>query len=719
LDDAYYAHTACDPTGQLLPESEWQTLEDHLRETARLAASFASAFGTEPWGRAAGLLHDIGKATPEFQQRLHGLMQHVDHKSAGAKAALELYGEKVGKLLAYCVRGHHGGLPDFTDLKNDLSEKASNGSSHIEPELPELGALQLRKPALAAQEERGAYLQLLIRMIFSCLVDADYLDTERVMSPEQSRIRIHAASVQALWASYQKKLDELLGYEITNPVYAARREVLHACLRAGRESSGFFTLTVPTGGGKTLSSLAFAMEQLRRGKRRVIYAVPFTTVTEQTADVFRGIFGNELVLEHQSNMDLSGKTDDEIDSIRLFSQNWDAPLVVTTTAQLFDSLFSNKPSRCRKLHRLAGSVLIIDEAQTLPDRLLRPILAVLKSLVADFEATAVFCTATQPGLKETWMQSLAPREIVPQPERLFEVLRRVKISHLGALSNDALTEHVLARPQALVIVNTRAHACALYQRWKPLRDEGSLFHLSALMCPQHRTEILAAIKGRLAIDLPCLVVSTSLIEAGVDIDLPCVYRAEAGLESIAQSAGRCNREGRLPAGDFRIFAPEDARTPRYLQENTDFGRKVLSRFPGDPFCPQAIAAYFDMRYHDEARLDALKLLPEWGQALRRMDFRFEATGKAFQFIDSDAETVLIPYDGRARALLQAPLQNMRQLQRYAVSVYQAEHINNLKRVVDARGEPVHGVWVLDPYNKTSYSPETGLQLPKENEFLGT
>jgi len=691
-----------------LPESEWQTLEDHLCETAKLAASFASAFGTEPLGQVIGLLHDIGKAAPEFQQRLHGLAQHVDHKSAGAKAALNLYGEKIGKLLAYCVQGHHGGLPDFTDLKSDLSDKTLDASNPFLLGLPELGVLCLHKPALAAQEERGAYLQLLIRMIFSCLVDADYLDTERVMSPECSRMRAHVANVQALWEPYQKKLDELLGYEITNPVYAARRDVLHACLRAGRESSGFFTLTVPTGGGKTLSSLAFAMEQLRQGKRRVIYAVPFTTVTEQTADVFRKIFGDHIVLEHQSNIDLSGKSDDDADRVRLFSQNWNAPLIVTTTSQLFDSLFSNKPSRCRKLHNLAGSVLIIDEAQTLPDRLLRPVLAVLKSLVADFGVTVVFCTATQPYLKENWMQSLNPREIVPQPERLFDALRRVKISHLGALSDDALTEHVLARPQALVIVNTRAHAQTLYAHWKPRRDAGSIFHLSALMCPQHRTEILKKIRDRLDAHLSCLVVSTSLIEAGVDIDLPCVYRAEAGLESIAQSAGRCNREGRLPAGDFHIFAPEDVRTPRYLQQNTDFGRKVLARFPDDPCCPQAVAAYFDMRYHNEARLDELKLLPEWSQALRYMDFRFETIGKAFQFIDSDAETVFIPYDAHALELLQAPLQNMRQLQRYAVSIYQAERMNNLKHVVDARGEPVHGAWVLDPCNDTTYSQETGL-----------
>jgi len=708
MNDTYYAHTVCDCAGRLLPESEWQTLEEHLRETAGLAASFASAFGAEPLGLAAGLLHDIGKATPEFQRRLHGLAQHVDHKSTGAKAALARYDEKLGKLLAYCVLGHHGGLPDFTELKSDLAAQALDSGNPFLSGLPEPDALRPRKPALAAQEERGAYLQLLIRMIFSCLVDADFLDTERVMLPEHHRTRVRTAETQAMWGPWQKKLDELLGYEIASPVYAARREVLNACLRAGRESSGFFTLTVPTGGGKTLSSLAFAMEQLRRGKRRVIYAVPFTTITEQTADVFRRIFGNELVLENHSNIDLSGKSDDEADRTRLFSQNWDAPLIVTTTSQLFDSLFSDKPSRCRKLHRLAGSVLIIDEAQTLPDRLLRPILAVLKSLVADFGATVVFCTATQPGLKENWMQALAPQEIVPQPECLFDALRRVKTAHLGTLSDDALTEHVLAREQALVIVNTRAHARALYQRWKPLRDAGSLFHLSALMCPQHRTEILAAIKERLAKDLPCLVVSTSLIEAGVDIDLPCVYRAQAGLESIAQSAGRCNREGRLPAGDFYLFEPEDTRTPRYLQQNTDFGRKVLAQFPDDPFCPAAIAAYFEMRYHDEVRLDALKLLPEWYAGLKQANFCFETTGKSFHLIESDAETVLIPYDDRARALLQSPLPNLRQLQRYAVSVYQAERMNNLKRVMDARGEPVHGVWELDPCNDTTYSVETGL-----------
>jgi CRISPR-associated helicase Cas3/CRISPR-associated endonuclease Cas3-HD len=707
-NQVYYAHTKKDVNGNALPELQWQTLEAHLVAVAKLASEAASVFSAHALGMAVGLLHDAGKATPEFDARLHGKATRVDHKSLGAGVAAARYPKPLARLMAYCILGHHGGLPNHADIQVNPAD-APESLARLFSLLPESVPVQLSH--LSDEVDVGAFVQLLIRMVFSVLVDSDYLDTARFTEPERSALWREPVEAAELPAMFAPKLSELRGYDQSKTVNRARREVLDACIDAGALGGGFYTLTVPTGGGKTLSSLAFAMEQIKKcDMRRVIYAVPFTTITEQTAEIFRKIFGGGAVLEHHSSLDISEKTDDERDTLRLVSERWDAPLIVTTTVQLLESIFSHKPARARKIRNLARSVIIFDEAQALPDKYMLPITAVLKSLVASFGATVVFCTATQPRLAPSWMNGLDAREIIPEPQRLFDELRRVEITRLGAVSDEALTERLKRGTSALIIVNARAHALELYSLLKQSRGEdGKVCHLSALMCPEHRTRTLKAIKEHLTNKQPCVVVSTNLVEAGVDIDFPVVYRAEAGLESIAQSAGRCNREGGPTLGRFYIFKPQDTRTPRYLSENIGFGRQVLDLFPDDPLSPPAIERYFEFRYHDEKRLDKLKILDDWRDGADDWKFNFKTIGDSFRLIDGDTQSIIIPYDAKAVELLQAerPERNLRQFQRYMVSVYTDNFWQNAG--LRSRLEPIaEGVWRLREKTAETYSDETGL-----------
>jgi CRISPR-associated helicase Cas3/CRISPR-associated endonuclease Cas3-HD len=710
-----YAHSKTDKEGKLLPESAWQTLEDHEDSVALLAEGYAQE-SFQSFAIAAAYLHDIGKVSEDFHKRLQGRQIYVDHKTPGAKIALEKYGAKFGQVLAYCIVGHHGGMPDGSDdIMNDLMRTIPKDKA--EPFLSKLpDKLRVDPPQWQSQEMRAIYLQLLIRMIFSCLVDADYIDTERFMAPEKALFRKPAAAASVLIEKFEPELNRLFSYDTKiKIVNAVRREVLDACIEKGKMASGFFTLTAPTGSGKTLSSLAFGTMQIAyQNKQRIIYAVPFTTITKQNADVFRGIFGSEHVLEHHSNIDPApkGKDDDSEETTRLISQNWDAPLVVTTTVQLLESLFSHRPSKCRKVHNMANSVIIFDEAQALPDKYIRPIVAFLKSLVKDFGASVVFCTATQPYMKPAWMSELDPIEIIPDKTRLFDALKRVEIKNLGTFSDESLINHLSDKNQAMAIVNTRAHARSLFKRLENHRS--GVYHLSKLMCQQHISDVLDEIKKKLEGGHPCIVVSTPLIEAGIDIDFPFVYRAAAGLENIAQSAGRCNREGELTGlGSFFIFTPEDVKLPSWLSENEEFAREVMDTYE-DILSPEAIEYYFSLRFNDERRLDRDEILQNLTDGYRDLSFPFRSIGENFHMIEDGSYSVIIPYDDIALELLKDPLANLRRLQRYTVSVFS---LDGLEGQVDKVVDEVYRLSVSDAQFELTYNRKTGLEVNPELTFL--
>lgn len=757
-----YAHTVTNSDGT--PDSDrsqWQPLADHLDQVAFWAATFADAFGAADWARLAGLWHDLGKYSPKFQAYLgqttdpdadgelsaHG----PDHSTAGAQhAARQL--ARLGPLLGYLIAGHHSGLPNGRDNSGTCLDARLRKT--IEPYSAAPAAL-LTAPAITPRPPGNAFtsgyaLGFFLRMSFSALVDADWRDTEAFMSPQRAaqRIRDQTPTLEQLRSCLDAHLARF-GAPTTS-VQRARAEVLSACRARAADAPGLFSLTVPTGGGKTLSSLAFALDHaIANHLERIIYVLPFTSIIEQNAAVFRDVFsplGDDVVIEHHSNLDPDA--DHLTLAARLATEDWDAPIIVTTSVQFFESLHAAKPARCRKLHRLARSVIILDEAQTLPVTLLRPCLEALRQLTShdprgrsNYQASVILCTATQPAIthRADFPSGLRNvREIVSDRDSLFSVLRRVSISALGRepLPDADLAARLAAHPQALCIVNTRRHAADLFRL---LPTNQANFHLSALMCPAHRSAVLGdprdpapgTIRHALRHGLPCRVVTTQLIEAGVDVDFPIVYRALAGLDSIAQAAGRCNREGRLSdatgqprLGDVFVFNPEQPIPAGFLRRTAESAAEILPRHVADPLAPSAIEDYFRLHYwRHEDQTDAKKILDCFPPLQNEQSFfglAFKDCAERFQFIESASSVVLVPYDDRGRVLiarLRATFDPADQrglarcLQRHVVQIPEPVARASLGRGLALLHERY---LVLD--DDLAYSPTLGLQLAHDRLY---
>ncbi len=666
----FYAHS-----GKQTDKSDWQRLDDHLSAVGALAGEFSSVFGAAQMGRVAGLLHDLGKYTDEFQRRISGDYGRVDHSTWGARIASERYGP-LGKLLAYGIAGHHAGLANGRDAgeRTALADRFKAqlpilmAAWEAEIKLPDKNALSPPSRFKPVKERGQFQLAFLARMIFSSLVDADFLDTEAFygrLEGHTSRRNADQPSLNELRVELDRHLST---FKADSDVNKIRADILIDVREKASDYPGLFSLTVPTGGGKTLASLAFALDHaIAHGLRRVIYVIPFTSIVEQNAAVFRsalGLLGERAVLEHHSAFieakPILDKPDQyqSIQKLRLAMENWDAPIVVTTAVQFFESLFADRPSRCRKLHNIAGSVVILDEAQTMPLKLLRPSVAAIDELALNYRTSVVLCTATQPALKASdefkgGFQDV--RELATEPQRLYQTLKRVNVHHVGPLSDDELTQHLRDREQVLCIVNNRRHARALYEA---IADQSGARHLTTLMCAKHRSEVLAEIRQRLKSGEPCRLVATSLIEAGVDVDFPTVLRAEAGLDSIAQAAGRCNREGRrsLANSDVLVFSVEneDWAPPPELKQFAQAARSVLRQNQklGDPLSIDAINSYFRELYWQKGpqELDAHNLLGLIEDG--KIDgLPFETLGSKYRMIESVQVPIIVSYDTLAAAAL--------------------------------------------------------------------
>ena len=689
----YYAHSAGN-----LPYEHWQTMESHARNVGGMAAGFAAYFGAQEIARATGLLHDVGKYSPLFDKRLHGDPKRVDHSTAGAKIAVERWGVRLGKMMAFCIAGHHAGLANGAGEGGGRSTLQQRLDWQFGADIPKLDEVWRQEidlsetlPAPSVKPDAGDHphftCAFFIRMLYSCLVDADFLDTEAFYAKLEQRETVRGGhpdletlrpvffdfinafrrrATQAPQATEEQQRNAALN--------RLRGEILDYAVAQAQQDTGLFSLTVPTGGGKTFTSMAFALEHAKRhNMRRVIYVIPFTSIIEQNAAEFRKAFGElgeQAVLEHHSTFD-DGKLQNEAtkDKLRLASENWDAPIVVTTAVQFFESLFADRSSRCRKLHNIAGSVIILDEAQMLPLNLLLPIMQVIKELAQNYRCSVVMCTATQPAVQAEngfYRGFENVREIAPKPTALFDKLRRTTVQHIGTQTDADLLAKLAEHPQMLVIVNNRRHARSLYDQAKHL--EGT-FHLTTLMCAKHRSQKLDEIRGRLKNGEPCRVISTSLIEAGVDVDFPLVMRAEAGLDSVAQAAGRCNREGkRLPENSFVwIFAPEDKwKAPPELATQAAVMRLTADSFSDDLLSTQAVAAYFAELYQLKgSELDNKKILKMHNDAGQSLDFPFQAVANKFRMIESHMQPLIIPFDVDAENLIS--------------SLHHADHIGGLLR----------------------------------------
>lgn len=703
--------------------SEDPAAPGHLNQVARLAAAFAEAmFPPQPqspgelsrrMGQMAGFWHDLGKYSQEFQRYLRRvtadkdshsgeMVDRVDHSTAGAQHAVAR-SPGLGHLLAFVIAGHHAGLPDWNGtsaatLKARLLKQVAPWSDHAPAALRTDPGL----PAATHLPPNGFAWAFYVRMLFSCLTDADFLATEAFMNPEQANRRpAEPPSMARLAERLGQYMHERFS-EPDRPVQITRQRVLHACKEAAVLEPGFFSLNVPTGGGKTLSSLVFALDHAaRHGLRRVICAIPFTSIIEQNAQVYREVFaplGDGVVLEHHASLDPDNP---QVQAARLAVENWEAPLIVTTNVQLFETLFANRPGRCRKLHRMARSVIVLDEAHTLPVALLEPCLAALRELVQRYGCTVVLSTATQPALTQRegfGIGLTGVREIMPDLPALHAAMQRVMVGDAGTLTLEETAERLAGAEQALVIVNTRRHARELYQQLT-LRtpDKEGNFHLSALLCPQHRSRKLEQIKARLKLGLPCRVVSTQLVEAGVDVDFPLVYRAQAGLDSVAQAAGRCNREGKLPhLGQTWVFTPaEDSFQPKgELGQAADNARQVmgLPEYAGDVLSLAAMERYFLLHTWQQGgetgsgwdKKDIMNCFKKGSSLKEPFLFQFREAAEKFQWIEDAQQPVIIPWDDQARAVL-ARLQSVikpepallswaaRALQRYVVTIPDPQH----------------------------------------------
>ncbi len=710
----FIAHAAKDDGGNWRPPHD---LVDHLSSVAQLAADFSSGYGRR-WAFQAGLWHDLGKFRDRFQRyirlasgyeadaHIKGEAGKAPHSTAGAVLACDRFGP-AGRVLAYLIAGHHAGLYDWNSENDSLEYRLSLKDSR--QELDE--SLSAGPPdelldtcgfdaSLKAIPGGGAGFSLWVRMLFSALVDADFLDTERYMNPGQFEQRNWQLSLEALLPVFNQYMANLSADATLSEVNHLRASILGQCQAKAQEAPGLFSLTVPTGGGKTLSSMAFALEHAaHHDKKRIIYVIPYTSIIEQTADIFRSIFG-EAVIEHHSNAE--SDPNQENAQSRLACENWDAPIIVTTNVQFFESLFASKTSRCRKLHNIVDSIVVLDEAQLLPPEFLQPILDVLNLLTAHYGVTVVLSTATQPALASREYfdvnQNLRGldnvREIISDPDELYRRLERVEVrlptNWHTPTDWDTLAQELTAHESVLAIVNRRQDAKELWQRM----SEDTL-HLSALMCGAHRSQVIADIKARLKDGIPTRVISTQLVEAGVDVDFPVVYRALAGLDSIAQAAGRCNREGKLNRGKVVVFVPPKPAPPGLLRKGEDACRNVLHTHTGNPLDRALFGQYFERLYH-ACNLDEhgiADLLKVDGQTLA---VNFRTAAERFRLIqDEDSVPVIVLYQGEgseAEKWITTLRKHgperwlMRKLQRYTVNIHRRDadrllHLGDIEEAI--------------------------------------
>ncbi len=648
-----------------------QTLLEHLTGTAELASAFAAEFGEQELARAIALAHDIGKYSSEFQQRLRGSTIKVNHSTAGAIVISDTLKNKVGLLAAYCVMGHHGGLPDGGSMSQPdvgtlhyrLKGDGLPDYSKFSDEVKLAAGLQ---PAswMPDQKNCGFSLAFFIRMLFSALVDADWLDTEKFMT--------NGAIARGEFESVQSLRDKLAQHikQFGNPkreMDSKRNELLDACISRAQDPKGLFSLTAPTGSGKTLSSMAFALNHAAaHNMGRVIYVVPYNTIIEQNAKVFEDILGAENVVQHHSNIDYGDE-----DKRRFATENWDAPIIVTSNVQFFESLFANKPGACRKLHNIANSVIVFDEAQMLPLPHLLPCVAAIKELAANCRCTAVLATATQSGLDE-YFEPLPIREINQDPPGMYEFFRRVSFSTGHDFSADELVERLSGHEQVLCIVNTRKKAQELAGRLA-----GSL-HLSTTMYPAHRSKVLSEIRKKLKDGETCRVISTSLLEAGVDVDFPALYREKAGLDSIIQAAGRCNREGGNTLGESFVYvfmlAGENLQ-PNSIRQNIA-AYEHAARKNTDIASLEAVKCYFEqLRYIiSSSGLDKNEIVQQFNKGVGPFAFPFKKVAQEFNIIEKNHKTIIIGCDESEKLCRELRLgirtrQLMRRIQQYSVSLY--------------------------------------------------
>lgn len=658
-----------------------QSILSHLNGTADYAERFASAFGESDCAKAIALAHDIGKYSADFQKRIRGANIEVDHSTAGARILADNQNSPLGLLEAYCVMGHHGGLPDGGSKSQHQSLPGTLYYRLTDSNIPDYSSysneieLVLQKQPESwnpgkdiLNENVGFSLSFFTRMLFSCLVDADWLDTEAFMSNASVKRR-NFESFESIDMLCNKLSEHLKSFDNPEKEIDKKRTALRDdCIEAAKSKRRLFSITAPTGSGKTKASLAFALNHADENKMdHVIYVVPYNTIIEQNAKVFEDILGASNVVQHHSNIEY-----DDQDPRRFGMENWDAPIIVTSSVQFFESLFANKTGKCRKLHNIANSVIVFDEAQMLPLPYLIPCVAAIGELVENCNCSAVLATATQSSLDEYFLP-LTIKEINSAPKQMYEDFRRVTyMIEDKPFSDEHLVSELSSYDQVLCVVNTRKKAQEIASQIN------NAYHLSTTMYPAHRAEILKEIRDKLKNDKPCSVISTSLIEAGVDVDFPIIYREKAGLDSIIQAAGRCNREGKNSpqASVAHVFTFESADPPAIIQQNIAAFEHARQNHP-DIASLQAIECYFkQLRYIiGQEGLDRKNTVQQFNDGMRNaFSFPFRTAAEQFHLIDNDQRTIVVENDSSKTLcnLLRHGKPNrseLRQIQQFSINIY--------------------------------------------------
>ncbi|MEO6381713.1 MAG: CRISPR-associated endonuclease Cas3'', partial [Nitrobacter sp.] len=736
----------------------WQPLSGHSREVAELAAVLAAKFGAEKAAKLAGWLHDLGKYSNVFQDYISGrVTSGGDHSTAGAFEVMQLglkdRERQFMEAVAYIIAGHHAGLPDKTSKTgaasglNERLKAYEGGLDEIWREEIAFDATGLSPERFQLGARRPFQMAFLTRMIFSCVVDADFLNTEDFYA------RVKGKPIDRVWPQLRSEIDRLIA-AFDAQMAVKRREAVDTALNRLRGDildhvrgkatlpRGVFTLNVPTGGGKTLASLGFALDHAKHwNMERIVYAIPFTSIIEQSAAIFCEVIGHDVVLEHHASIGTAGTVADHAfddgrgeNKLRMAMENWLAPVIVTTNVQLFESLFASRTSRCRKLHNLANAVIILDEAQTIPLPVLRPCVAALDELARNYGCTIVLCTATQPALIapscggnfEGGFEIGPERELAPDPLRLHRELKRTTQRHAGVMTDAELVAEFSASTQGLIIVNSRQHALLLYWAGQAARLDG-LIHLTTRQTAADRRIILKRVRDDLTAGRPCRVVATSLIEAGVDVDFPQAWRAQAGIDQMMQAAGRINREGKRPVAVsiLTIFKPAEAKPPVEIAGLIDDSGRALSAMTGaDMFSPRVIEAYFrEVYWRKDAGLDKHNVMGAFGihPLSGGTDFPFRSVAEKFRLIESGMAPVIIARDDAAKAVLAAlkgglpPGRAARGLQSHVVQVpprdFQKLLTNGHVRYVEGFGDQFAVLM-----HEELYTPEVGLNWEDADEL---
>lgn len=721
MEPKYISHIRKDAEGNL----EYQSNEEHSLGVAELARQFACEFDMGDFGYVMGMLHDKGKEKDEFQNYIryeNGLVEHraytqdgKAHAYVGGLLAKKLY-PNFAALMTNPIMGHHRGLYDYTDLETEEQRTVPKEVDVLH--YPQLSLPAWFVPSVLQQKD----FHHIERILYSCLVDADFLDTERFVQPVKYKLRGSRTNMPDLLSMLNKYLGRF--GEPKTDVNRIRSEVQRLCREKANGQPGFYSLTVPTGGGKTLSSLVWAMNHaICYGKKRIIIAIPYTSIIVQTAAILRDIFGTENVLEHHSNVSVDEeKDDDNSRQLLLATENWDYPIIVTTNVQLFESMMSSHSSDCRKLHNISNSVLILDEVQTLPTDFLQPIVDTLDTYQRLFGTSVLFTTASQPVL-EGEHQGTNPsiklkglshiEEIIPKELVLHNRLRRVALDiDETPKTYDDITDMLMQHDRVLCIVNTRRDAKEIFDR---LPAEGIRIHLSRMMCPAHLSEKIKEMKDALAdsSNKVVRVVSTQLIEAGVDLDFPVVFRQEAGLDSILQAAGRCNREGKLPlCTTYVISLSAEHSLPRGFITQCNNARLNMGG-KHDWFSPDAMTNYFKQLY---SRIQSFDRKDMTHYLYNMRELMFETAAQEFRLIDDATKSVIINWEDSFDLVEQLKREGpsytlMKQLSQYSVNLRKHDLDRMLQNGIVE--EIIEGVYVAS--ERKQYDENVGLLT--DNQLL--